>query len=63
MKEPTVELIDDAYYWIKPRHHEPDLWTVARWQVGSFWGLDGKEVIPRVICGPIKDPSDQKGAF
>lgn len=53
---PTVELIDNAFYWIKPKHEPQPLWTIAKWEVGSFWGLDGKEVTPSVISGPIQAP-------
>ena len=54
---PTVELIENAFYWIKPSYgKDADRWTVAKWEVGFFWGLSGSEVTPKVISGPIPNP-------
>lgn len=53
----TVELVELAYYWVKPRYGKLEgLWTVAKWDVGSFWGIDGGEISPSVISGPIPRP-------
>jgi len=55
---PTVALVDEAFYWIKPAYGDnADRWTVARWHVGSFWGVDGREIRPSVISGPIPGPA------
>lgn len=54
---PTVTLEEGAMYWVKPRHGKGEgLWTVAKWEVGGFWGVDG-EVYPQVISGPIPRPT------
>lgn len=55
---PTVRLEEGAMYWVKNRYGDnTDLWTVARWEVGSFWGIGrDAEISPSVICGPIPRP-------
>jgi hypothetical protein len=56
---PTVTLEEGAMYWVKPRYGAGEgLWTVARWEVGCFWGVNGQEVSPGVISGPIPRPAD-----
>jgi hypothetical protein len=52
----TVELVEGAYYWVRHRHENTERWTVARWEVGSFWAVNGREFSPRTICGPIPRP-------
>lgn len=60
---PTVELIEDAYYWVKNRYSEHVArWTIARWSVGSFWGLSGGEISPSIISGPIPRPPAESSA-
>lgn len=55
---PTVMLVEGAMYWVLPRHGTPELrWTVAKWEVGCFWGICG-EITPAVISGPIPPPAD-----
>ncbi|RAK68768.1 hypothetical protein DJ019_01795 [Phenylobacterium kunshanense] len=57
---PTVILEEDAMYWVKPAYGPDEgKWTVARWFVGCFWGLDGNELRPTVISGPIPRPTDE----
>jgi hypothetical protein len=53
---PTVHLIDGDLYWIKGCYTNPDRWTVAKWEVGYWWGMDGKQTTPSVISGPIPRP-------
>lgn len=56
---PTVVLEEGALYWIKPRYGDhADRWTVAKWEVGSFWGINGGEVSPAIISGPIPHPAE-----
>ena len=55
---PTVTLVDGAMYWIKDRYGPSGLWTVAKWECGSFWGVGGKEAHPHVISGPIPAPQE-----
>jgi hypothetical protein len=54
---PTIVMVEGAIYWVMPAHGE-QLWTVARWQSGYFYGLDGREVTPGTICGPIPRPAE-----
>lgn len=55
---PTVVLEEGAMYWVKPKYGDKaDLWTVAKWEVGSFWGIGGGEISPGVISGPIPRPA------
>lgn len=53
---PTVEMVDGHFYWVKHAYEKPELWTVARWEHGSFWDLNGREMTPRIISGPIPKP-------
>jgi hypothetical protein len=56
---PTVVLKEGAMYWVKPRYGaDAERWTVARWEVGCFWGVGGGEVAPAIICGPIPNPAE-----
>lgn len=60
---PTVVLEEGAMYWVKPRYGDKaDLWTVAKWEVGCFWGIgNAGEISPAVICGPIPLPTPSEG--
>jgi hypothetical protein len=58
MIEPTIELVDGGFYWIKRAYTNPEMWTVATWAHGAWWDVDGKETTPRMISGPIPRPAE-----
>jgi hypothetical protein len=59
---PTVSLENGAMYWVKPAYGPgADVWTVARWEHGCFWGISNQEITPSIISGPIPSPGREVG--
>lgn len=54
---PMVVLVPCRFYWINAAYENQDEWIVARWEVGSFWGPNGSEITPSIVCGPIQEPT------
>ena len=54
---PTINLVEGQWYWVKDRASGVDgPWSVAKWEVGSFWITGWHEASPCVISGPIPHP-------